>query len=242
MSVWALMLGGFLAVVTLMACANALRGDSGAGAAQRHLIGGVPAVGWVSLAMATSALVSAPRTIAFAARRRRWIRRELHHLPRRRIDDISIAPIDRSDVYAMAVPGDDECVLVSQGALVQLCDDELRALIHHEQAHLRMGHHRDLLLARVAERSCWFVPGIHRAAATLRLSLEVSADAASRQQLGVAPISGALRLAGEPSGSPRRLAVDASRSRYWGVLAIAVMMGVSLFAISAEFTWLMGGP
>lgn len=76
---------------------------------------------------------------------------------------------------AIATPGPPPQILVSSGLCTRLSDDDLAVVMSHEEAHLRRGHHRYLLLACAVEA----VPGallVRRSTAALRVALERWAD------------------------------------------------------------------
>jgi Zn-dependent protease with chaperone function len=67
-------------------------------------------------------------------------------------------------------------IVVSAGALASLDDDELRAALDHEQAHI-VRRHRFILLAAIALRALGRpLPGTHRAVRELAFHLERDAD------------------------------------------------------------------
>src|SRR6266700_1187152 len=83
---------------------------------------------------------------------------------------------------AFAVGGRSRGVVVSRGLLGLLDDDERDAVLAHELAHLLLGHHRLLLLARIISAALGtVVPPVGDTYASLARELEVLADQADRK-------------------------------------------------------------
>lgn len=94
--------------------------------------------------------------------------------------DVRFSIIDHSDPIAHAVPTRTGCVVVSTGLLTALNPAERRAVFAHEQAHLRLGHHRHILLA---EMCVAVVPLLRPLASQIRHATERAADEAAAAQL-----------------------------------------------------------
>ncbi len=88
--------------------------------------------------------------------------------------EVRVAP--SLEPLAFAVPGRDRHVVVSE-AVTRLPDPERRAVLAHEGAHLRLGHHRHLLVLVAYERIWGWVPGVPAVVRTHRRSIEQWADA-----------------------------------------------------------------
>ncbi|MDO0930008.1 M56 family metallopeptidase [Streptomyces sp. TG1A-8] len=71
------------------------------------------------------------------ARHVRWARRECARLP----GDTELVVLDDDSPLAFALPGAPGRIVVSRGMLRCLADGEREALLAHERAHLRCGHH-----------------------------------------------------------------------------------------------------
>lgn len=80
---------------------------------------------------------------------------------------------------ALAVPGSRPQVVVSDALEDSLSPAQFDLAVRHEEAHLRHGHHRGVLLAAVVERTFGWCPGARRSTLTLRASLERWADDAA---------------------------------------------------------------
>lgn len=86
---------------------------------------------------------------------------------------------------AFAVGGRSRGVVVSRGLLGLLDDDERDAVVAHELAHLLLGHHRLLLLARIISAALGtVVPPVGDTYASLARELEVLADQAAAGAVG----------------------------------------------------------
>jgi Zn-dependent protease with chaperone function len=86
---------------------------------------------------------------------------------------------------AYALGGRAGGVVVSRGLLAVLDDDELDAVLAHELAHLRLGHHRLLSFAQVVRITLGAAaPAVCQAAASLARELEVIADEAAARAVG----------------------------------------------------------
>lgn len=163
----------------------------------KHLIPGVPGTGWLSLTAVGIAIIAAIGSINSTTKKRRQMSRHLSLGDRCIIGDIPVVTLATDEFLAAAVPGEEHCVIISRGTRSALSDSELRAVLAHEQAHLNLGHHRHMLLARTLERSLWFVPGMHPALRNLKISLELAADARASEQVGVNALNNALTNAGQ---------------------------------------------
>ena len=148
-------------------------------ACHRSVTGGLPVpfeVGWVA---AIAYLTSVARTVTVrrrnaAALRRlrieRWLGR--HQLE----DGVDIVTIPCVERLAYAAPGRPHQVVVSDGLLDALDDDETAAVLRHERSHLRHRHHDALTLARDVEAWLGWFPPAGRSVSVLRLAVERWAD------------------------------------------------------------------
>jgi Zn-dependent protease with chaperone function len=153
-----------------------------------HLLGpaapGGEVVGGASLALTAALLI-----VAYAARRRS---RHLQRSARidgwvgehRRLVEATLVVLPTDAIVAYATPGSPSQVVVSRGLTRALSPDELDAVVRHELAHLRNGHHRDLVLAGVVDATLGWLPGLRASTAALRLSLERSADEVAADRPG----------------------------------------------------------
>ncbi|MGW4732692.1 M56 family metallopeptidase [Streptomyces shenzhenensis] len=94
----------------------------------------------------------------------------------------AVAVLPDAEPYAYALPGGPrDRVVVSTGMLTRLAPRERRALFAHERAHLAAGHHRHLLLVRLAACANPFLWPLRKAVA---YTTERWADEAAAQAVG----------------------------------------------------------
>lgn len=92
-----------------------------------------------------------------------------------------LAIVDDPTLHAYAVPGRRRLVVVSTGMLQELSGPQRRALLAHEDAHLRHHHHLYAQLARLAAAANPLMRPVARAVAS---SLERWADADAVREVG----------------------------------------------------------
>jgi hypothetical protein len=88
--------------------------------------------------------------------------------------DLVVLPTHQLVAYAVAGPQDQ--VVVSDGLLATLDEDELAAVIDHERSHLAHHHARLLLLATVVDAALGWIPAIGRSCREMQLAVERWAD------------------------------------------------------------------
>jgi hypothetical protein len=156
---------------------------STAHACHRLVAAGLPAPAPASVAaraVAAAALVAlVGRSVAARRRARTGLRLARaepwlghHHLR----DGVDVVTLPCDEHLAYAVPGRPGQVVLSTGLVRALDRDEVEAVLRHERAHLRHGHHRELGVAADVEACFGWFPPARRSAATLRLAVERWAD------------------------------------------------------------------
>ena len=108
--------------------------------------------------------------------------------------ELVVVPTDAWLAYA--VPGRPNQIVVSDGVVEALSESELGALVGHEVAHLRLGHHRALSV--LAELDGIAGAWARRFTDRIRLMLERAADDDAATGHGAPAVHGA--LCGSPSG------------------------------------------
>lgn len=161
-----------------------------------------------------------------------------------------IACDDRPLAYA--VPAAPRAIVISTGMLRLLSADERRALIAHEDAHLRQNHAVYVVLAGLAAAAN---PLLRPLARQVRLAVEIEADAAAADEVGDrrvvartlaraslaaaaagAPVPGVLALAEtDACARVRALTGPAPRWRPWAAalaLALALASGTAALTVT----------
>ena len=146
-------------------------------------------------------LIVAVIQVAIATRRRRAHHRMLvdllgasrHAVPRgvcTKATGLRILDVDQPLAYCL--PGVRSRVVVSQGTLTALADEEIAAILSHEQAHLRARH--DLVLEMFTAVHAAFPRFVRSASAlgAVRLLIELLADDAAVRAAGPTPLARAL--------------------------------------------------
>jgi len=101
--------------------------------------------------------------------------------------------IDHPAPYAFCVGGRRHRVVVTSGLLGALSDAEFRAVLAHENAHLRQRHHVAILISRALFGTLApFLPAFRSAMPLVRLYAELSADDCARTWVGARPLRSAL--------------------------------------------------
>jgi Zn-dependent protease with chaperone function len=113
-----------------------------------------------------------------------------------------------SAAAAYCLPGRGGRIVLTTTAMSLLRDEELVAVVTHERAHVRQRHDIVLALARAAERSLGWLPGVRGTHEEQRRLVEMIADdAAARRSTRLAVAGALLHLA---DGSAPRPALGAA--------------------------------
>jgi beta-lactamase regulating signal transducer with metallopeptidase domain len=114
------------------------------------------------------------------------------------IDDVCV--LDHPVPVAYCVPSRKRPIVVSSGALDQLDDVQLKAVLAHERAHLRYRHHLFLATVDALAAALFWLPTFRDARRCLPLLLEMTADDVAARRCGRHTVAVALRkLAIAPS-------------------------------------------
>jgi len=91
-------------------------------------------------------------------------------------DGVDVVTLPCTEPLAYAVPGPPDQIAVTEGLASALDDDEIGAVVRHEQSHLRWRHHQILALgADIEAQFGWYAPA-RRSVSALRLAVERWAD------------------------------------------------------------------
>ncbi|GAA4634779.1 hypothetical protein GCM10023196_077630 [Actinoallomurus vinaceus] len=114
------------------------------------------------------------------------------------IDDVCV--LDHPLPVAYCVPSRRRPIVLSSGALDQLDDIQLQAVLAHERAHLRYRHHLFLTTVDALAAALFWLPTFRDARRCLPILLEMTADDVAARRCGRRAVAGALRkLAIAPS-------------------------------------------
>jgi BlaR1 peptidase M56 len=143
-----------------------------------NLVPGGPVVAWFgavfSLAIGTAAISS----LVAARREERSVRIEAGLGLHQHQDHYELVVLPTALNVAVSVDGTPNQVVISEGLVQVLSDQECASVIAHEVAHLRHGHHRMLVMASIVDRGFCRLPLVHRSVQALRCGIERWADEA----------------------------------------------------------------
>jgi hypothetical protein len=170
-----------------------------------------PAVATLSLAVAAIVLVRIATSAIRTARYRGAMRRP--HLAALRIlrppdnGTIPMLWIDHERPMAYSLGGRDGLIVATRSLEDRLSQDELRAVLAHERAHLHGRHHQLVTIADTVAKALGFVPLMRHAPGVLRLQVELAADRAAVQECGLDAVRSALLTLTAQSTPPGTLAM-----------------------------------
>lgn len=101
--------------------------------------------------------------------------------------------------YAFTLPARHGGIVLSEGCVATLANEELAAVLAHEHAHVRQRHHLVMLLAGALVRALAWVPLLAAVRTALPHYLEIAADDAARRRAGTPALAAALLRLGERS-------------------------------------------
>ena len=146
-----------------------------------HFFPGGQLAGWFALILA----VSVPLIFVLEAVKHRLNRQQICSAALFTADripgmDVPIVLLPGDEPVAIAIPGRNPVVVISTSMYEALDADELRLVVRHELAHIRL-HSHFLLLIGAATPIAAFVPFVRRSLETLRFTLERWADESAVQ-------------------------------------------------------------
>lgn len=114
-----------------------------------------------------------------------------------RLHGHAVRLVDEPHPFALTMPRRHGGIVVSTGAVELLTEQELRAVLAHEHAHLQQRHHLvKAIVSTLSARLRW-VPLVAAVEAALGHYLEIAADDAARRQAGTPALASALLTLGE---------------------------------------------
>jgi len=203
-------------------------------------------VGWVAAIIAVVVALRAARAVRRARRNTSVVEAEPWLGRHENRGDFELVILPTPELLAVSVPAAPPQVLISDGLVERLDDEQLEAVIRHEASHHRFGHWRFSLLAAAVERGLWRVPLVARATESLRCALEGWADeaAAGDSPLGRSTVRDALVAVAGPIDDPvfheprralrdRAHRLDRGPSARTFVLRFVVHAPVIVFAVTS---------
>jgi hypothetical protein len=131
------------------------------------------------------------------------------------LDDVCV--LDHPIPVAYCVPARTRPIVVSSGALDQLENGELHAVLTHERAHLRDRHHVLLTVVDALAAALAWLPSFRAARRHLPLLLEMTADDAAARRWGRQTVATALRKLAITPGPAGGLAAGGSDGSQLGL-------------------------
>jgi Zn-dependent protease with chaperone function len=119
-----------------------------------------------------------------------------------------VAIIDHDAPAVYCLPGARRQIVISAGAHAALTPGQLRAVLAHERAHLRSGHHLMLALATALARAFPRVPLLSQAKPQLAVLAEMAADDAAARRHRPDDLATALVVLARAGAQPATLAAS----------------------------------
>jgi hypothetical protein len=174
-----------------------------------HALGAVmpdgTVVGIAAAAGASAIAMLAGRAVVNARRAQRMARVELEIGWHGTLCGHHLVVLPSPEPVAFSIGGRSSQVVMTQGLMSALSDDQLTAVLRHEMAHIRRCHQRYLLVAGAVERSLGrLLPLVRQGVAALRCAVERWADeeAAGPGPAGRASVHAALLRVAELASMP----------------------------------------
>lgn len=163
------------------------------------------------LGLGALGIVALARTVRAAIRIHRCTRAYLRRLhARAHGDGTPVRVVDDPAPLAFCAGLARPSVYISTGALRQLGDDELRAVLAHEAHHAARRDPLRLLVARALDEGLFFLPALRRIGKRCATAAELAADEAAVRAGGPRPLASAMLRFGE-TGDPAVVGVSAER-------------------------------
>lgn len=115
------------------------------------------------------------------------------------LDGHRVHIIDAAQPVAFSLPRRRGGIVVSTGFIAGLGRTERAAVLAHEEAHLKQGHHGILALVDGLTWPLRWAPMVRAVADAIPHYLEIAADDAARRQVGTAALASALLRLGTPA-------------------------------------------
>ena len=161
-------------------------------------------VGWVAAVIAFVVALRAARAVRRARRNTSAVEAEPWLGRHEDRGDFELVVLPTPELLAVSVPAVPPQVLISDGLVERLDDEQLEAVIRHEASHHRFRHWRFSLLAVAVERGLRPLPFVATATESLRCALEGWADeaAAGHSSRGRTTVRDALVAVAGPIDDP----------------------------------------
>lgn len=140
------------------------------------LVPGGPVFGWIGAVATLTVAYGIAVGIVKSRRIAEVVRVESAHGKHHVVGSCDLVVLPTDAVIAVSVAGSPTQIVVSEGLVHMLSDDEFAAVVCHETAHLDHYHQRFLTFASAIEHGFWCVPLIRRSTHALRSGIERWAD------------------------------------------------------------------
>lgn len=190
----------------------------------------------------TAALIAALHVLGRSRRSRQLLHQVRRSSSRTRIAGAPVLLTDSPIPVAMSLPGRAGGVVLSTATLRLLEEEELAAVLAHEQTHLRQRHHAIAVITSGLARSLLWVPLVREIDAALPHYLEIAADEAAVRHTGVPAMASALlKLGTRPYAARESAALHAAGPERIGQLIAPLSprlgFGASLTLLSTLVTF-----
>lgn len=133
----------------------------------------------VVLLIAGLAIARLGASVAVAVRRARSARIDPFIGRHRTLGEFDLVVVPSTRLFAHSIPGQSPQIVLSDGLVALLDEQQVSAVVRHEMAHHRLDHRRFLVVAAVVEQLLGWAPPVRRSVTALRANVELWADEAS---------------------------------------------------------------